>query len=327
MSILDLKILHNKKPLPLPVWIKFAFGIGAFLTQEGVNYGRHATIAVSLPSDRYFAVLAACGIADKEFSERKQVHSIREQILALNPGSRVILNRRGQTKKVSVVSVEKHPYTDEMLLYIQDGNVKDGVPERSWMDSIALLDEEFDEIKRSRRVNKKIGITSSLVNSLYTKTQMSGVSFFPGEEFYLIGNRNETEQFLKDNSFIHGDVIGSPGDFIYIDGLNNNSSYTNGKFFSSQTKRFTEEINGEIPVLYSDIGSFRRLSSHFVNNPSLIVISRTDHEHRIHEAQAEISRKLIQEKGQLITLAVMRYLWDRGITVPDSVELIAWREG
>lgn len=166
-----------------------------------------------------------------------------------------------------------------------------------------------------------------MINSLYTQAQLNKISFFPGEEFYLIGNRNVTEQFLIDNCFIHGKVNGSPGDFLYIDSLNNNSSYTNGKFFSSQTKRFTEKINPNIPVLYSDISSFRRLSNHFVKNPSLIVISRTDHEHRIYEAQAEISRKLIQGKGQFITPSVVRYLRDTGSTIPGSVELIAWREG
>lgn len=154
MSILNLNLLQNRESIPLPNWIRFAFALGSFLSQEGVKSDRQANIAVSLPSDQYFAVFAACGIADKEFSERKQIRSIRKQVLDLNPGSRVIHIHGGQKKKVSVVSVEKHPYSDEMLLYVQDGNVKHGVPERLWMDTIILLDEEFDEIKRARQVNE-----------------------------------------------------------------------------------------------------------------------------------------------------------------------------
>jgi len=326
MSILNLKLLQNNKSYALPSWIKFAFGIGSFLCQEGIRYNRHANIAVSLPTDHFFAVLAACGIADKALSERKQIRSIRKQVVGLNPGSRVILTRAGQTKEVSVVSVEKNPYTDEMLLYVQDGSVKHGVPERSWMDSIFLLDEEFDEIKRSRRVNKKIGITSPLINSIYTQAQLSKTSFFPGDAFYLVGNRNLTEYYLKESAFIYDGIAGSAADFLYFEGFDNNSSYINGKFFSGQAKRFPVEINPSVPVLYSDIGSFRRQSRHFEKNPSLIVISRTDHEHRIYEAQAEISRKLIQGNGQFITQEVAKYLKDFSIPIPDGIEMIAWRE-
>lgn len=318
--------MHNNKSYVLPLWIKFAFGLGAYLSREGVKYNRYANIAVSLPSNHYFAVLAACGIADKAYSERKQVRSIRKQVVGLNPGSRVIYSRSGQNKEVSVVSVEKNPYTDEMLLYVQDGSVKHGIPERSWMDSVFLLDEEFDEIKRSRRVNKNLGMISPLLNSLYTQSQLSKTSFFPGDEYYLIGNRNEIDHILKDKCFIHGKVIGSVADFLYVEGLVNDNSYKNGRFISSQVKRINEEIIANIPVLYSDIRGFRRLSGYFTKNPSLIVISRTDHQHRIYEAQAEISRKLIQGKGQFITQDVMNYLEEYGVSVPDGIELIAWRE-
>ncbi|WP_054956758.1 hypothetical protein [Paenibacillus dakarensis] len=326
MSIFELKLLHNNKTYALPPWIKFAFGLGSFLSREGVKYNRHTNIAVSLPSDRFFAVFAACGIADKAFSERKQIRSIRKQILGLNPGSRVILTLSGQTKEVSVVSVEKNPYTDEMLLYVQDGSVKHGIPERLWMESIFLLDEEFDEIKRTRRVNKNLGITSPLINMLYTQTQLSKTPFFPGLEFYFIGNKSMTEELLSITCFKYGNVNGSSADFLYVEGLENNSSYTNGKFISSQTKRLTNDIDSNIPVIYSDIGGFRRLSGHFANNPSLILLSRTDHGNRILEAQAEISRKLVQRKAQFITRELIKDLKENHIPIPHSIEMIAWRE-
>lgn len=325
MSIFNIQLYQNQESYPLPDWVQFAFGLGAFLSQEGVKYKRSAHIAVSLPSDKYFAVLVACGIADKTFSERKNIRSIRKQVLGLNSGSRVILSWAGTTKKVSVISIEKNPLTDEMLLYVQDGSLKHGIPERSWVDSIFLLDEEFDEIKRTRRVNKNIGINSPLINSLYTQAQLKKTSFYPGEEFYLVGNRSVIESTLKESAFISNGLVGSPSDFLYFDEFENNSSYINGKFISSQTRRFSESVNLNVPVLYSDYSSYRRQSGHFDKNPSLIIISRTDHEHRIYEAQTELSRIFIQENVQFITNEVVNFIDHHSITIPGGIEMIAWR--
>lgn len=326
MSIKKLMIFNNRDSMELPDWVNFAFELGSYIHEQGVKFRKPVTILLSLPSELYFPLFIAMGIADRKFLINKQMRSIRKQVMSLKKGSRIIYQDQDSSRKVSVLSIEPSPYVkNEMLLWIQDRNFKSGVPERQWIERLILLDEELDEIKRSRKVSKKkeLGLEgSALLCELYTANQLNKVSFYPGDYFYLVGNTSQIDDHMNEEIFIYNGVKGNIKDFLYMDDKN---SYTNGKLFSSQMKKNEVEIAEDVPVIYSDVNSYIKQSRYFSRNPNIIVSSRTDNESRIHEVKEELKRKLLQEEHYILTHELMDYLKSSNTKIPKGIELLVWR--
>lgn len=326
MFIRNLKILNNQLNNDLPDWILFAFELGAYLHYNGMKQRKPITILLSLPSEQYFPLFIAMGIADKKFSVNKQMRSIKKQVMSLKTGSRIIYQDDESSRKVSVLSVEPSPvFKNEMILWIQDRNMRSGVPERQWIERLILLDEELDEIKRSRKVSKKkeLGLEgSALLNELYSSNQLNKVSFYPGDYFYLVGSMSQLTDQMDDEIFIFNGVKGKIKDFLYIDDKN---SYTNGKMFSSHMKKSNFDIAEDVPVIYSDVNSYIKQSRNFSNNPNIIVYSRMDNESRLHEVKEKLKRKLLQEEHNILTCELLDYLKSSDTKIPKGIELLVWR--
>lgn len=326
MFIRNLKILDNQQTNDLPEWILFAFQLGAYLHDNGIKYRKPITILLSLPSEQYFPLFIAMGIADNKFSVNKQMRSIRKQVMSLKTGSRIIYQDEKSSRKVSVISIDPSPvFENEMILRIQDGKIIRGVPESQWIDKVILLNEELDEIKRSRKVSKKkeLGLeASALLSELYSPNQLNKVSFYPGDYFYLIGNTSHIEDQMNEEIFIYNNVKGKIKDFLYMDDKN---SYTNGKLFSTHMKKNEVEIAEDVPVIYSDVNSYIKQSRYFSNNPKIIVFSRMDNESRLHEVKEELKRKLLQEEHNILTYELIDYLKSHNTKIPKGIELLVWR--
>ncbi|MFK2827125.1 hypothetical protein QYG89_15930 [Bacillus sp. B190/17] len=326
MSIKNLKVLNNKVPIDLPEWINFAFELGAYLNEQGIKYRKSINIIIALPNEQFFSLFIAMGIADKSFSINKQIKSIRKQVLSLVQGSRIIYQDEHSSRKASVISLEPSPiFQNEMILKIKDGNIERGIPEGQWIDRVILLDEEFDEIKRTRKVSQKqmLGPDSSrLLGELYTVSQLNKVAFYPGDAFYIIGNTVQLTELMNEEIFYYNGIKGSIRDFLYLD---NSNSYTNGKLFSSHMKKNEVEIKEEVPVIYSDLTSYLKQAKNFPENPNIIISSRTDNENRIHEVKEELKRELLQDDYKIVTEEVLDYLKSSNTQVPVGVEFIVWR--
>ncbi|NMB18366.1 MAG: hypothetical protein GX984_02755 [Erysipelothrix sp.] len=327
MSIKNLLILNNNKDsMDLPDWVNFAFELGSYIHEQGVKLRKPVTILLSLPSELYFPLFIAMGIADRKFSINKQMRSIRKQVMSLKTGSRIIYQDKDSSRKVSVLSIDPSPvFSDEMILRIQDGKMVRGVPERQWIDKLILLDEELDEIKRSRKVSKKkeLGLEgSALLSELYSPKQLNKVSFYPGDYFYLVGNTSQINDQMNKEIFIYNGVKGNIKDFLYMDDTN---SYTNGRLFSSQMKKNEVEITEDVPVIYSDVNSYIKQSRYFSKNPNIIIFSRTDNESRIHEVKEELKRELLQEEHNILTYELIDYLKSNNTKIPNGIELLVWR--
>lgn len=326
MSIKNLMVLNKRDSISLPDWVNFAFELGSFIFEGGVKFRKPVNIIISLPSELYFPLFIAMGIADRKFSVNKQVRSIRKQVMSLKTGSRIIYQDKESSRKVSVLSVEQSPvFKNEMILWIQDRNMKSGIPEKQWIDRLVLLDEELDEIKRSRKVSnkKEIGLErSALLSELYSPNQLNKVSFYPGDYLYLVGNTSKIVDQMSEEIFTFNDKIGSINDFLYMDDKN---SYTNGKLFSSQMKKNTAEIVEDVPVIYSDVNSYIKQSKYFSKNPQIIVYSRMDNESRLQEFKEEIKRKLLQEGHNILTHEMIGYLKSNDTKIPNGIELLVWR--
>ncbi|GAA0294458.1 uncharacterized protein (UPF0303 family) [Gracilibacillus halotolerans] len=326
MFIRNLQILNKQKTNYLPDWVVFAFELGSFLYDHGIKYRKPINILLSLPSEKYFSLLIAMGIADKTFSVNKQMRSIKKQVMSLKKGSRIIYQDEDASRKVSVLSVEPSPVFDnEMILWIKDKNMRRAVPEKQWIDRLILLDEESDEIKRSRKVSEKkeLGLEgSAILSELYSQAQLSKVSFYPGDYFYLVGNTSQINDQMNEDIFIYNSVKGNIKDFLYMDDKN---SYTNGKLFSSQLKKKQVEIAMDVPVIYSDVNSYIKQSRYFSTNPNVIVLSRTDNESRIHEVIEEMKRKLLQEEYNVLTHELIDFLISSNTKIPKGIELFVWR--
>ncbi|MFD1885959.1 hypothetical protein [Paenibacillus wenxiniae] len=331
MHLYNLEIIYSEKAVALPMWIKFAFAIGYYLVESNKENGKRTNIAITVPHDEYFALFAAMGIAETIYSSNNNSSSLREHILKLKKGNRIIYKTGNLARKVSVVSIGESPIdNNEMMLHIQDKNFTQGIPERQWQEKIFLLNEQYEVIKRTRIMSdrEKIGIDSPLLNRLYTKQQLRGTTFFPIEAFQLVGNKNKLINQMNERIFFSGEIQGSIRNFLFVEELNNNSSYSNGKFISSLARKSENRLLPNTPVLYSDALSFRKQGINFKKNPFLGVISRSDYEDLIHEVTSEITRSIIQGKD-------VRYLTNHLLNsienqyrclVPDGVELVAWRE-
>ncbi|PGS54242.1 hypothetical protein [Bacillus sp. AFS041924] len=326
MTIKDLKILSKKGTQDIPDWIKFAFELGSYINDQGIKYKKPIRLLISLPSDHYFSLFIAMGIAEKTFSINKQMRSIRKTILGLVPGSRIIYKDKDSSRKASVICVEPSPvFEGEMILKIKDGKIERGIPENYWIERVIILDEEFDEIKRTRKVskNQKLGLDNNrLLKLLYSSSQLSKVSFYPGDTFYLVGNNAQLIESMSEMIFFYDGIHGSIGDFLYLD---NSNSYTNGKLFSSQMKKNEDEIIEEVPVIYSDLNSYLKQDKQFSKNPKIILSSRTDNEIRLHEVKEEVKRNLLQGEHKIVTNEIVEYLDAIGTKIPLGIELLAWR--
>src|SRR5690606_23262548 len=109
--------------------------------------------------------------------------------------------------------------------------------------------------------------------------------------FYLVGNSSQIIEAISKEIFSMEGISGTIKDFLYFQ---NNNNYTNGKFFSSRTKKMEMEISGEIPVIYSDLYSYIKQDKKFYYNPKVIITSRSENENRLQEVKAELKRELLQ---------------------------------
>ncbi|WP_349346370.1 hypothetical protein [Priestia megaterium] len=326
MSIKNLKILDKVGVVDLPSWINFAFELGTYINDYGIRHKKVTSILLSLPSEQFFSLLIVMGIADKRFSTNKQMRSIRKTVLSLQKGSRIIYQDEQSSRKASVISVEPSPvFENEMILKIKDGKIERGIPERQWMDRVILINEEVDEIKRTRKVSKKqqVGLDSSdLLRMLYPSSQLNKIAFYPGDLFYLIGNIAQITDSMSEKIFYSNGCQGSIGDFLYLD---NTNSYTNGKLFSSQMKKIEVEINEKLPVIYSGINSYMKQAKYFSKNPRIIVTSRSDNENRIDEIKQELKREFLQGEYKIVTEEFIDYLKSTNTQIPTGIEFLAWR--
>ncbi|WHX66057.1 hypothetical protein QNH26_20670 [Peribacillus frigoritolerans] len=326
MSIKDLEIISRKGSAALPDWINFAFELGVYIDDQGIKYKKPISLILSLPSEHYFSLFIAMGIADKTFSINKQMRSIRKTILNLVQGSRIIYKDEQSSRKASVICVEPSPvFKNEMILKIKDGKIERGIPEKQWIERVIILDEEFDEIKRTRKVSKsqKLGLENSdLLSMLYTSSQLNKAAFYPGDTFNLVGNTAQINESMNEKIFLFNGVQGTIGDFLYLD---NSNSYTNGKLFSSQMKKNDAEILEEVPVIYSDLNSYIKQDKHFTANPKIILTSRTDNENRLREVKEELRRELLQGDHKIVTSEVVDYLKSTETQIPLDIEFLAWR--
>jgi hypothetical protein len=326
MSIRNLKILNKIGSTDLPDWIHFAFELGAYINDHGIKHKKTVNILLSLPSEQFFSLFIAMGVADKTFSINKQMRSIRKTVLSLEKGSRIIYQDEQSSRKASVIAIEPSPvFENEMILKIKDGKFERGIPERHWIEKVILLDEEFNEIKRTRKVNNRqqVGLDNShLLSELYSPSQLNKVAFYPGDSFYLVGNTARMTDSMNEEIFIYNDVKGSIGDFLYLD---NSNSYTNGKLFSAQMKKNEVEISGEVPVVFSDINSYMKQAKYFSQNPKIIASSRTDHENRTHEVKEELKRKFLQGEYKMVTEEIIDFLKSNNTRIPNGIEFLAWR--
>lgn len=326
MSVKELNVLSKKGAIEIPTWIKFAFELGALINDHGIKYKKPLNLILSLPSDHYFSLFIAIGIADKTFAKNKQLRSIRKTILNLMPGSRIIYKDEQSSRKVSVINLEPSPvFANEMILKIKDGKIERGIPEKQWLERVIILDEEFDEIKRTRKVSKNqmLGLDNNrMLRILYSASQLSKAAFYPGDNFYLVGNTAKITETMDEKIFLYNGVYGTISDFLYLD---NSNSYTNGKLFSSYKKKHNDEISEEVPVIYSDLISYIKQDKHFTTNPKIILSARTENENRLYEVKEEIRRELLQCDHKIVTEEIVNYLESTETQIPLGVEFLAWR--
>lgn len=324
----ELKLFLDNEILRIPPWIKFALSLGAFLIDEGVKNGEKANVVVTLPIEEYFSLFAAVGIADRVFSTKKEVDSIHEKLKSLNVGSRLIFVNNGKRKKVSVVRIEESNVSPgQLLLYIRNGTLEHGIPENQWLEKFILLGEESAEIKRSIRVrsSQKTGVNIDFLKHLYSQEMLNQTDFYPGEYYYLIGNKNKILNRLGEAIFIINGTRGTFKDFLYISSYSNNS-YSNGKIFSDRSKKIKQTIDSSKPVIYDNISGFLKQSNKFNQNPSLIIVSRSDHDQRIDQLESTLTRKIVQNDIQFISKDILKYIDQYGAQVPSGIELVGWRE-
>src|SRR5699024_4562788 len=311
----------------VPDWINCAFELGSYIQKHGLKNEKPVTIVLSVPSEQYFPIFIAMGIANEVYSVNRKKKSIRKQILSLEQGNRIIFQDKKSSRRVSVLSVEPSPvFENEMILWIQDGeSMRSGIPEKDWINKIIILDEELDEIKRSRKVSgkQKLGLEGSeLLGVLYSPDHLNKVSFYPGDYFYIIGSISKISEDIDVKIFTHNNVDGALKDFLYMD---NSNSYTNGKIFSSRMNRNKLHIDGKIPVIYTDLNSYIKQSRHFRKNPKFIIFSRSDNESRVQEVQEDLKREILQKGYDIVTPELVDYLKAGNTPIPNGIEFMAWR--
>lgn len=326
MSISKLYIIDETGLSDLPNWVKLAFTLGSYVYDIKSLENKTIKIMISLPTELFFAQLIAMGIADKKFSTKKEDKSIREQILSLKKGDRIIYQDKNSARRVSVLSVESNiVFKDEKVLKVSDGGgLQLSIPEKNWINKITLLNEEYDEVKRSMRVGKNHkGLNENLLlKELYTKDHLNKISFYPGEYFYIVGNIAQQHDLLEETIFRFKNLDGSIKDFIYID---NKSGYQNGSILSSRSDLSKIQIEQGVPVIFSDLNSYIKQNPFFRNNPQIIVTSRNDTKRRLDIVNNDLKRMYLQQEMEIITEKIIDHVKYNNIIIPHGIEIFAWR--
>ncbi|MCY1692424.1 hypothetical protein OVA29_19320 [Exiguobacterium sp. SL14] len=326
MYLDTLKLSYNNSIFELSDWIKFSFVLGGYIYENGIKNSKPIRVVVSLPNSDYVPLFVAIGIADKNYNQDKQLKNIKKTILDLDIKSRIIFNDNGKKKYVSVVRIEESPICKgEMVLYIQNGNVVQGVPDRDWLEKIIILNDEEKVIKRSRKVNKSkvLGLSNNkFLSKIYKNSQLNKASFYPLDSFYLVGNVKLLEERLKTKCFYIEDEYGSLKDFLYIDDVN---SYTNGKIISSHLRQLNFEFNSKVPVIFSEAKGYLKQKNFFTHNPWICTINRSDNENNLFDFFNEIHRSIVQENNNYLTKELLEYLEKNNTKIPRGVEVMVWR--
>ena len=321
-----LKLSLENVKVDLPEWMTFSFALGKYINKYTYNLHKPIRIIMSLASTDYIPLLVAMSLSDQHFNQNKQSQSIKKKISELKPGTRIIYLENGKRTSVSVVEVGSSPVVEnEMMLHIMVGTVKQGVPERQWLERLILMKDEEKIMKRSKKISdaKVLGISENkLLKNVYTASQLNKASFYPEDIFYLVGNIQKITSQASEQIFFANGIYGGIKDFLYVDGSN---SYTNGKIISSQKRDIDFEVKTRSPVIFWGAQSYLKQKQHFKDNPWLTLFSRTDNEYRINELVNEIERNLTQEKCEYITDHLREYLQEQNVNVPRGIELIAWR--
>lgn len=327
MAVNMLKLSYDNKIFELSDWIKFSFVLGGYIHENGIKNNKPVRMVISLPNTDYIPLLVAIGIADKHYSQNKQAKTIRKTILELKVGSRIIFNDNGKKKSVSVIELVEESLVckGEMMLYIQNGKIKQGIPERDWLEKIIILNHEEKVIKRSRKVNenKVLGLSNNkFLNKIYKNSQLDKASFYPLDSFYLVGNVKLLEERLKTNFFYIKGEYGSAEDFLYIDDRN---SYTNGKIISSQLRHLNFKLNSKVPVIFSEAKGYLKQNKIFSDNPWICTINRSDNENNLCDFFNEIHRSIVQENNNYLTNELLEYLEKNNTKIPRGIEIMVWR--
>ncbi|WP_114167394.1 hypothetical protein [Exiguobacterium sp. TNDT2] len=321
-----LKLSVRNEKVDLPEWMTFSFALGKYINEFAISQHKPIRIIMSLPNTDYIPLLVAMSLSDQHFNQNKQSRSIKKKILELKPGSRIIYLENGKRTSVSVIEVGPSPVVEnEMMLHILVGTVKQGVPERLWLERLILMKDDEKIMKRSKKVSdaKTLGIAENeLLKNVYTESQLNKASFYPEDIFYMVGNIHTIKEQTSEQLFFANGIYGGIKDFLYVDSSN---SYTNGKIMSSQKRDINFEVVTRSPVIFWGAQSYLKQRQHFKDNPWLTTFSRTDNEYRIDELVNEIERNLTQEKCEYVTDHLRMYLQERDINVPRGIELIAWR--
>lgn len=321
-----LKLHLNEGIVKLPDWVVFSLSIGRYLKEHTRSQGKPTRMLISLPNNDYIPLLIAIGIADGNFELNEDRESVKEKILSLQEGHRIIYLKDGKPTNVSVIEVGTSPVTEnEMMLHVLIEGMKLGIPERQWSDRIILTNGDEGTVKRSRKVSDKkiLGIKGNgLLKKIYPLENLLNSSSYSEDAFYMIGNLKKIHNQMNEHFFYTDDVYGSPKDFLYTDDEN---SFTNGKVISSQKRDIDFKVMESVPVIYWGCDSYLRQRHHFKSNPSITIFSRTENESRIDELLNEVEREMVHGGHEYMTDHMRRYLNEKRVDLPRGIELMVWR--
>jgi len=93
-----LKLHLNEGIVKLPDWVVFSLTIGKYLKVHAQSQGKPIRMMISLPSNDYIPLLIAIGIADGNFELNEDRGAVKEKIMSLQEGHRIIYLKMGNRR-------------------------------------------------------------------------------------------------------------------------------------------------------------------------------------------------------------------------------------
>lgn len=301
-------------------WMLFSLSIGSLLkTQKDEE--QSLNLYISVPNSITFTYFLFQGLYHQDAIRKIRKNKITKRFLELEKGSIVYYDDHGIWRRCSVVSIEKN-YTPNSKYHLQiqlNKKVKQFIPDRDWTNKL-IISDMYNETILNARAMKDFEDFSGPLSSLYNPKSIKALEIMGEPTAYIVGNRAEFEKYLDVINFIYDTIKFTHKDIIHF---SSTKHYKNLRWLKTNEDNVVLDTDDYIIFL----GSSKALTSLYKdkNCNKIFVDDQFENPTASEELRLFIEQQIIIEERLLHTNSIMSGLDVNGITIPNGVNLIAWK--
>lgn len=317
MNFSELKI--NDKPLY--EWMLFPLKLGQVLKRYSNTNKTAFNLYISVPNSTMFSYFLFQGMFDTEANRKIRNTKIINRFLELQPGTIVYYDDNGTWRRCSVINIEKN-FTPsyEYHLHIQlNKKMSKYIPVNQWKDVFIITNIKHDDILNAR-VIKDFEKFSGVLSALYSPNTIKALEILNEQTAYFAGNKSEFERYLKSVNFKYNDLSFTHNDIIHFGSKNH---FSNARWLTSKDndlKLYPYEwlISIGASKSINNLNQKKKCGNIFIED-------QFENAATTEQLRDVIMQKIILDECHILTDTLLALLEEEEVTVPNGVNLIAWK--